>query len=578
MTQQHYDLVVIGSGAAGLMAALRAAKSGASVLVLEKGAAFGGSSAKSGGGIWIPNNPNIAAAGVEDSAEKAFRYMRSIIPASQVGDAAIKNYIDSAPKMLEFLEASTQISFTPVTGYADYYPDMEGWQPGGRTMDPSPIDGRQLGKMLYRMLEAPRASKAMGLFSMSILEGMQILAANPGWQKIMAGIICKYLSDIPGRLRGKRDRRLAQGNALVGGLYLACVQEGVELQLNAAVTDLIYESGRVSGVKANIDGLARTVTAGMGVMISAGGFDHNPEMRRQYLPQPSSESWSAGAKTNTGDLIQIAQQYGADTALMHEAWWAPVVKTPEGVTVLFSEKSKPGMMMVDASGARFMNEAITYNSYGECFYGAQQRGHDCFPAYVIFDGDYRSKYIFGGMPQSSLSPDWMNKGMLGAGGVLTRAASLEALAGKLAIDVGGVKNTAEKMASYASTGIDRDFGRGSDAHDRMFGDGSVQPNPCLGAMSRGPFYGAQIFPGDIGTKGGLVINLKGQVVDVEGQPIAGLYAAGNSSASLMGDQYPGAGCTLGPAMTMAYLAAGHMMERADTSQSSLPGKAKAEPV
>jgi len=578
MTQQHYDLVVIGSGAAGLMAALRAAKSGASVLVLEKGAAFGGSSAKSGGGIWIPNNPNIAAAGVEDSAEKAFRYMRSIIPASQVGDAAIKNYIDSAPKMLEFLEASTQISFTPVTGYADYYPDMEGWQPGGRTMDPSPIDGRQLGKMLYRMLEAPRASKAMGLFSMSILEGMQILAANPGWQKIMAGIICKYLSDIPGRLRGKRDRRLAQGNALVGGLYLACVQEGVELQLNAAVTDLIYESGRVSGVKANIDGLARTVTAGMGVMISAGGFDHNPEMRRQYLPQPSSESWSAGAKTNTGDLIQIAQQYGADTALMHEAWWAPVVKTPEGVTVLFSEKSKPGMMMVDASGARFMNEAITYNSYGECFYGAQQRGHDCFPAYVIFDGDYRSKYIFGGMPQSSLSPDWMNKGMLGADGVLTRAASLEALAGKLGIDVDGVKNTAEKMASYASTGFDRDFGRGSDAHDRMFGDGSVQPNPCLGPMSRGPFYGAQIFPGDIGTKGGLVINLDGQVVDTEGQPIAGLYAAGNSSASLMGDKYPGAGCTLGPAMTMAYLAAGHMMEREGTCTSNLSGRVKAEPV
>jgi len=168
--------------------------------------------------------------------------------------------------------------------------------------------------------------------------------------------------------------------------------------------------------------------------------------------------------------------------------------------------------------------------------------------------------------------------MLGAGGVLTRAASLEALAGKLGIDVDGVKNTAEKMASYASTGFDRDFGRGSDAHDRMFGDGSVQPNPCLGPMSRGPFYGAQIFPGDIGTKGGLVINLDGQVVDTEGQPIAGLYAAGNSSASLMGDKYPGAGCTLGPAMTMAYLAAGHMMEREGTCTSNLSGRVKAEPV
>jgi len=327
MTQQHYDLVVIGSGA--------------SVLVLEKGAAFGGSSAKSGGGIWIPNNPNIAAAGVQESAEKAFQYMRDIIPASQVDDARIKNYIDSAPKMLEFLEASTQVSYTPVAGYADYYPDVEGWQPGGRTMDPSPIDGRQLGEMLYRLLEAPKASKAMGLFSMSILEGMQILAATPGWQKIMAGIICRYLTDIPGRLRGKRDRRLTQGNALIGGLYLACVQEGVELQLNAAVTDLLWEADKVTGVKANIDGVASSLTANRGVMITTGGFDHNDEMRKQYLPQPSSGSWSAGADTNTGDLIQIAQKYGAATELMNEAWWAPVVKTPQGVTVLFSENPSP---------------------------------------------------------------------------------------------------------------------------------------------------------------------------------------------------------------------------------------------
>jgi 3-oxosteroid 1-dehydrogenase len=568
MQQLSYDVIVIGSGATGFLAALKAAQDGASVLMLEKGEQFGGTSAKSGGGIWIPNNPNIASAGVEDSPEKAFQYMRSIIPTEQVDDDTIRNYISNAPRMLSFLENHTDITFTPVEGYADYYPAIEGWLPGGRTMDPSPIDGRQLGDMLYKLIEAPPASRAMGIFSMSILEGMQILAAVPGWQKIMAGIIFRYLTDIPGRLKGKRDRRLAQGNGLIGAMYLATQKLGVDFHLNSPVDDLIQEDGAIKGVVARLEGKTTRITANQGVIIAAGGFDHNEEMRQQYLPQPSKARWSAGATTNTGDLITIAQRYGAALGMMHECWWAPVVKTPDGVTVLFSEKSKPGMIIVDKDGKRFMNEAITYNSYGECFHGAKERGHDCFPAYVVFNAEYRAKYMFGGMPQSTMSPDFMNPGMVGKNGVLTKGKTLDELAAKLGIDATGLQQTADRVSEFARTGIDEDFGRGSDDHDRMYGDESVTPNPCLGEMNKGPFYGAEIFPGDIGTKGGLAINHHGQVLSETGAPIPGLYAAGNSSASVMGNKYPGAGCTLGPAMTIAFLAAEHIHNKAKQNDTA----------
>jgi 3-oxosteroid 1-dehydrogenase len=560
MSKEEFDVVVVGSGAGAFMAALRAATLGAKkIVMLEKGDEFGGTSAKSGGGIWIPNSKNIAQAGVQDSEEDAFSYMRAVIPTEQVSDDTIRTYIQNAPKMVDFLESTTELTYTPVTGYADYYPEVKGWKEGGRTMDPSPVDGRKLGDKVYSLVEAPMASKAMGRFSMSILEGMQILAKTPGWEKIFMGIIWKYITDIPGRFKDKRDRRLAQGNALIGAMYLAAKDKGIELRMETAVDELIQENGRVVGVKATSKNGQTEYRATKGVVVAAGGFEQNPDMRKEYLPQPTCSSWSSGVKTNTGDLIRAGQAIGAETGLMNEAWWAPVVKTPHGPTVLFSEKSKPGLIIVDKAGKRFMNEAITYNSYGECFYNASAAGSDCVPATMIFDATYREKYIFGGMPQSSMSPDFMNKAMVGENGTLTKVASISELAQKFGIDENGLKDTFAKMATYAKSGVDEEFGKGSDAHDCMYGDVEVTPNPCLGDMSKGPYYVAKIYPGDIGTKGGLVINNDAQVLNKDGQPIEGLFAAGNCTASIMGNKYPGAGCTLGPAMTMAYLAANKLM-------------------
>lgn len=571
MTEQaSYDMVVVGSGAGGLLTALRAQHLGLSVLVLEKGAQFGGTSAKSGAAVWIPNNRFMAQVGVKDSDEEAFEYLRTLID-DRVTDARIHTYINNAPKMLQFLMEKSPVQYVPIPGYADYYPDLPGWKPGGRTLDPEPIDGSAMGSALYDMVETPRQSRAMGTVAMSIMEGSAILATVPGWKRIVAKIFLRYFLDIPGRLRGLRDRRLTQGNALVGGLWLALRDAGVPLWRKASVKKIMYDNGRVKGVVVDHNGRLVHVGARAGVVIAAGGFEANQEMRERYLPQPSSTEWSGGNPQNTGDLIRQAMALGADVALMEEAWWAPVFKVDgfEKNFVLFSEKSKPGLMLVDRNGSRFMNEAITYNSFGEEFYGARARGHDCFPAYAVFDNRYRKNYMFGPLLQSSYTPDWVHKNLFKRG-LIIKADTLDELAAKLEINPQGLMASAAQMKVFAEKGVDEAFHRGDNDHDRFYGDPEVSPNPCLAPIDQPPFYGVKIYPGDIGTKGGLVTDCHARVLDEEEQPIPGLYAIGNSSASVMGNKYPGAGCTIGPAMTFGYLAANHAAERSASVTQTEP--------
>lgn len=557
---ETFDIVVVGSGAGALLAAVRAAKAGASVVVLEKQNLIGGTTARSGGGIWVPNNRFIQEAGVEDSADEAYLYMRSVIPEDQVDDATIRTYIDTVPKMLEFMMSETDAKYIPVPGYADYYPSVAGWKSGGRTMDCLPVDGRQLGDDLYRLQGLPAQSKAMGKVHMTIVEGAQILAQSPGWRRIVAKVFLRYYFDIGGRMKGSRDRRLTMGNALIGGLLSAVKRVGVAVRLGAGVVELVSDGNRVTGVVTeDSSGERSAVTASKAVIVAAGGFEHNDAMRKSHLPNPTEADWSAGSEGNTGDLIEAGAKIGAKLGLMNEAWWGPVVRRGKRSVVLFAEKSKPGLIIVDKQGRRFMNESITYNSYGECFYKAKQNGHDCVPAYVIFDGRFRSKYLFAGLVQSKMSPDWMNKRVFGPNGMLEKAETLAGLAGKLGIDAEGLEATAERFAGFAKNGVDDDFGRGSDDHDRMYGDHEVTPNPCLGPIDRPPFYGTRLYPGDIGTKGGLVIDDDARVLAEDGTPIAGLYAAGNCTASIMGDKYPGAGCTIGPALTMAFRATNHAL-------------------
>lgn len=559
MKAKSYDVIVVGSGAGALTAALTSAVNGLSVLVLEKGKNWGGTSAKSGGAIWIPNNGMAETVGTSDSEEEAFQYLRTVLPEEEIDSEIIKNYIAFAPQMLQFVKQHTPIDYKPSPGYADYYPSFAGWKNGGRSLAPGIVDGKKLGGMLYSLVDSPPTSKAMGKISMGIVEGVSVLNQEPGWVKTLLTCFWNYYTDFEGRKKGKRDRRLTQGNALVGGLYLGCMQKGVELRLESAVTHLLTENNRVSGVVVQNLGTEQSILAKKGVVLAAGGFEHNQQMREQYLPQPTQAKNSSGVATNTGDLIRAAQEVGAAIGNMKEAWWAPTVMTTTGTSVLFSEKSKPGLILVNNQGKRFMNESITYNSYGDCMYGAQDRGDESFPAYVIFDSTYRKKYIFAGLVQGAFSPDIFNSAFIGKqlsdGKMLVKANTVAELAEKLNIDSNGLQTTMDKMRVFAEKGEDSDFGRGGDDHDRMFGDPDNTPNPCLGDMSKGPYYGAPFLLGDLGTKGGVQINLDGQVLNTEGNPIEGLYAAGNCTASIMGSKYPGAGCTLGPAMTIAFKAA-----------------------
>ena len=559
MLEEAYDVVVVGSGAAALLAAVRVADAGADVLVIEKENRFGGNSAMSGGGIWVPNNSGMASIHIADSPEDAFAYLRAVIPDDQISDATIQAYLQTAPLMIEYLR-QVGVPYTPVEKYPDYYPDVTGWKAGGRTMDCAPLDGNELGEYFSHLREMPPQSKAFSHVNLSITEAAQIQAVAKGWQKIAMRALVRYFMDIPARLRSKRDRRLCMGEALVGRLFVALRNRGVVLLMNTPVTALLHEDGRVGGVVATCnDGSVRKFRARKGVIVAAGGFERSAAMRREYLADPSSPDWSAGSAGNTGDLIRAGKQVGASIGRMREAWWAPTVRWKDRTIVLFFEKSKPGLVIVDQTGQRFMNESITYNSYGKCMYGEDYSIKSRVPAFVIFDSTYRKKYMFGGLLQSSMSPDWMNAAAFGEDGLLTKASTLEELAVKLGIDAKGLQGTAEEMARFAKTGIDERFGRGGDEHDRMYGDEKVSPNPCLGPIDKGPFYGARVYPGDIGTKGGLVINDDAQVVDEAGVPIEGFYAAGNSTASIMGDVYPGAGCTLGPALTMGFRAANHIM-------------------
>lgn len=556
---ETYDVIVAGSGAAALLAAVRAADAGARVIVLEKEAKFGGNSALSGGGIWVPNNSGLKEAGIRDSLEEAFAYLRSVIPADQISDETIRTYLQSAPQMIDYMR-QIGVPYTPVQKYPDYYPDFPGWKPGGRTMDCAPLDARALGDFLPHLREMPPQSKAFDKINLTITEAAQIQAVASGWRMTAARALLRYWLDIRARLKGRRDRRLCMGEALVGRLFVALRMRGVELRLETAVTKLLRENDRVTGLVAQrSDGTTCRFTANKGVIIAAGGFERNASMRQANLADPTSPDWSAGSAGNTGDCIRAGRDVGAALGNMREAWWAPVVRWGNRTIPLFFEKSKPGLIIVDRNGRRFMNESITYNSYGQCMYGEDYHAGGRVPAFVIFDRRYRKKYMFAGLLQSALSPDWMNRSAFEEGGLLVRAGTLRDLAVRLGIDAEGLVATSHEMGHFSRSGTDEHFGRGGDEHDRMYGDESVTPNPCLGPVDNPPFYGARVYPGDIGTKGGLVIDGDARVLDEAGQPIPGLYAAGNSTASIMGDKYPGAGCTLGPALTMAFRAADHVV-------------------
>lgn len=551
---KQVDLLVIGSGAAAFTAAVTAVNHGASVLIVEKSDLFGGTSAMSGGGIWIPNSGNARSVGAQDSAKEAYAYMCAAI-GEPVTDELKRAFVDGAPEMLDYLQKNSALSYSAFP-YPDYYSNLEGAKKGFRTQAPDVFGGSKLGNDLYKMRPQQPSAVVQGRFTLTFKEARLFLTQQKGWRLTLMKIILLYMLDIPGRLKSKMSRRLTQGHSLIGSLYYSFRKQGGQLWLGSPMLSLIEKAGRVVGAVVEHNGEAVDVHASKGVILAAGGFEHNAQMRDEHLPSPSNNDWSVSQVNNTGDSIQAAAKLGAKLELMNHAWWIPVVHVPGWPRPmgLFAERSLPGLVIVNQAGQRFANEALPYLEAGKAMYDTAT-----VPSWVVFDANFRHKYPFG-----PIGPGWGTPDKTLAKRVkriLIKKNSLSELAFEAGIDLAGLESTVVRNNDYAKTGKDLDFQRGDLFYERYYGDDRVKPNPCIAAISKPPFYALPLYPGDIGTKGGLSTNAKGQVLNEQGEIIAGLYAAGNNAASVMGDKYLGAGATLGPAMTFGYLAALHAMSK-----------------
>lgn len=546
---KEFDLLVIGSGAAGLTAAIVGATEGLEVLVLEKTEFFGGTSALSGGVAWIPNNPLMQAAGIPDTAEDALTYLKTHV-GNRVAPAKLEAFVKYAPAMVRYLIQNSALQFQMMEDFPDYRPETPGGCKGGRSIDPKVFPGRKLRD--FHHLRGHADSLPGGIVgSIKELRRLAFFRSNP---RGLMQVWTLFPRNLWNRIANRRH--LASGKALVARLRYTLQERGVPLWLGTGLEEILTEDGKVAGVRVSRDGRTLDLRARKGVVIAAGGFDHNAAMRKQYF-QDSPGEWlsgvySSGASGNMGDGIRAGQAAGAAVDIMDDLWWMPSSRPPgaPAPTIHVFERGLPRMMIVNRRGERFANEARPYNELGRILYESDEP-----PAFMIFDQEYRDRYALGTMLPGVTPERYLKEGYL------KRAASLAELAQAAGIDPQGLERTVARFNAMAAAGKDADFHKGESAFDRYAGDPAHKPNPCLGPIGTAPFYAMEISAGDLGTKGGLLTNECAQVLGEDGEVVAGLYAAGNSSACVMGNFYPGAGGTIGPAMTFAYLAAMHASGR-----------------
>ncbi len=531
------DVVIVGSGAAGMAAALAAHQSRIKVVMLEKSPLVGGTTAVSGGVLWIPNNPHMKDVGVSDSREEALAYVRRLAD-GRSDDKLIETFLDTSLTMLKFIEDETPVKFAALSGYPDYHPEFPGGKPGGRSLDPGLFNTHELGEWKKKL----RRSPIFGMTAMSVTEATE-------W-----GVFSKPNS-LPFSLLGKRfsEGLVCYGGALAGGLLKALLDRKIEPQLGVAAQELIVDDGRVVGLKAMQGDIEITVSAKRGVILASGGFEWNQKLTAQFLGGQVTHPNSP--PTNQGDGLKMAMAVGADLANMSEAWWCPSVVIPgeeyDGRPLYrgdFATRSMPHSILVNRKGRRFVNEAHNYNDMMKPFFHFDEVAYERpnLPAFLILDSNYVAKYaLLTSLPGMKI-PDW-----------IPRADSLDALATQIGVDAAGLAATVARFNQFAERGIDEDFRRGESQYDHLYGDPEHKPNANLGTIAKAPFYGLQIHPGAIGTKGGPRTDEHARVLHVSGAPIPGLYAAGNVMAGVTGPGYPGAGSTIGAAMTFGYIAGMH---------------------
>jgi succinate dehydrogenase/fumarate reductase flavoprotein subunit len=561
--EETCDTLVVGSGAGGLSAAVTAAHLGLDVIVAEKAEVFGGTTARSGGWLWIPCNPLGAAAGMSDSPEDARAYLKS--EAGNFYDAArIDAFLDRGPEMVEFFTKNTAMEFALGPTFADYHPQSPGGKDGGRSIVAAPFDGRALGKDIRR-LRPPL--KEITLFGLMIGSGEELwhffnATRSPRSALHVAKLLARYGRDLALHWRGMR---LTNGNALAGRLFRSALDAGVRMWNSAPVAELIVEDGRVAGAVVNRpDGPVR-VRARRGVVLAAGGFPWDMARRRALFPGNATgeEHTSPAPEGNTGDGIRLGEAAAgrAHVELPNAAAWVPVSHVPRkdgstGVFPHFVDRSKPGVIAVNRHGERFVNEADSYHDFIQALRASYNAKGDKGEVCAWFIADHRTIRRYGlGYAKAAplpLGPELRS-------GYLKRGRTPEDLARAAGFDPEAFARTVAAFNGPAARGEDPEFGRGSTSYNRSLGDPAHKPNPCVAPVAQGPFYAVKVVVGDLGTFAGLRTDAEARVLSGgDGPPIPGLYAAGNDAASIMGGAYPGGGITLGPAMTFGYIAAYNM--------------------
>ena len=559
--EQHwdysFDVVVVGSGNGGMTAALCTYEMGVKdVLVVEKSDLYGGTSSISGGGVWIPCNRYAREAGAEDSIDKARTYLKQLITPEEVPDYQLEAYLENGPRMVDFLHERTRVRYVTLQHYPDYYTNLDGAMEGHRSMEPETFDASELGEEWRRLRRTHPMMHLGGVIGITQVEAALMVGQQPGWWKSALKLAVDYLLDIPWRLKDRYHRRLATGCAGVARLRASMLDRDMPLWLNTAMTRVVDEDGKVTGIEVIRNGETLRLQARKGVVLAAGGFEHNQEMREQYLPKPTDHRWSAGTLDNTGDAIREGMRLGARMHRLDEAWWCNTISVPgeDQPRLSVMERSYPGSIIVNPAGKRFSNESQNYMAFQQETFRLHSEDNPCHPTWQVFDANFRANYFVGPLYNSKFRPDWMIPKRYEQDGFYARAETVRELAGKIGVDPDGLEDTVNKMNEYARTGVDPDCNRGESAYDRYYGDPRVTPNPCLGPVDTAPFYAVRIDPGDFGTQGGMVINEHAQVLHEEGHVIEGLYAIGNCSAPTL-PCYPGPGATLGPSMTFGYQAA-----------------------
>lgn len=531
---ESFDVIVLGTGAAGLTAAIVASDQGARVGLFEKADTVGGTSAWSGGMCWIPMNPHMAELGIEDTREEVMTYLASLSN-GLIDETLAGTMVDAGPEVVSYLEAHTPVRFQIIKDFPDYHPEHPGAKPGGgRSLECPLYPFADLGEWQHRVTVGPQLSGNITMSETSLGRGA------PG------GVPPAELER-----RKIRDERGA-GQGLVAPLLRGCLDRGIEPRTGMRAVELLRSAGRVTGVRFETADGPVEVGAERGVIMATGGFEWDAELVRAFARGPLARS--ASVPTNTGDGLRMAMKAGAALGNMREAWWVPIIDVPVGGRTagwqVNGERSRPHSMMVNKRGVRFANEAANYNALGAAFHVIDIATYDYVnhPAWLVFDQHYAGRYGLAGFRGDGPAPDW-----------LVSAQTLGNLAAQMDVPAEAFASTVARFNDNASRGTDPDFGRGESVHDRWWGDPTLGDGPqaTLGPLDTAPFYATRVYAGVLGTKGGPRTDGNAQVLDVDGNPIAGLYAVGNTMASAMGMTYGGAGGTLGPAITFGYLAGRH---------------------